>query len=98
MSIPTEPIGSIPRPARLLAAAAVCADYADPRLGPRYDAAVRDTIERLEATGSPVIGDGEQRQFHNFWDYSVHGLANTAAKIRLPVEGTALAARQPGRG
>lgn len=25
-----------------------------------YDAAVRDTIERFEATGSPVITDGEQ--------------------------------------
>jgi 5-methyltetrahydropteroyltriglutamate--homocysteine methyltransferase len=43
-----------------------------------YEAAVKDTIERLEATGSPVITDGEQRKFHNFWTYSVHGLPNTA--------------------
>jgi 5-methyltetrahydropteroyltriglutamate--homocysteine methyltransferase len=25
-----------------------------------------------------VITDGEQRKYHNFWTYSVHGLANTA--------------------
>jgi len=90
-------------PARLLAAAAACAAYADPRLEPLYDDAVRDTIERFEATGAPVTTDGEQRKFRNFWDYSVHGLTNTApdgfkippfAKIRSRVEGTALAARQ----
>ena len=45
---------------------------------PLYDEAIRDTIERFEATGSPVITDGEQRKYHNFWTYSVHGLANTA--------------------
>ena len=28
---------------------------------------------------SPVITDGEQRKYHNFWTYSVHGLPNTAA-------------------
>jgi 5-methyltetrahydropteroyltriglutamate--homocysteine methyltransferase len=39
---------------------------------------VRDTIERLEVTGSPVITDGEQRKYENFWTYSVHGLSNTA--------------------
>jgi 5-methyltetrahydropteroyltriglutamate--homocysteine methyltransferase len=43
-----------------------------------YEDAIRDTIERFEATGSPVITDGEQRKYHNFWTYSVHGLANTA--------------------
>ncbi|HEY8712463.1 MAG TPA: 5-methyltetrahydropteroyltriglutamate--homocysteine methyltransferase, partial [Thermoanaerobaculia bacterium] len=43
-----------------------------------YDAAIRDTIARFEATGSPVITDGEQRKYHNFWTYSVHGLPNTA--------------------
>jgi 5-methyltetrahydropteroyltriglutamate--homocysteine methyltransferase len=25
----------------------------------------------------PVITDGEQRKYHNFWTYCVHGLANT---------------------
>jgi 5-methyltetrahydropteroyltriglutamate--homocysteine methyltransferase len=77
MTIPTEPIGSIPRPLRLIAAVAG-GDGADPRLDPLYDEAVRDTIERFEATGSPVITDGEQRKYHNFWTYSVQGLPNTA--------------------
>jgi 5-methyltetrahydropteroyltriglutamate--homocysteine methyltransferase len=78
MAIPTEPIGSIPRPLHLLEAiAATDGDGADPRLEPLYEAAVRDTIERFEATGSPVITDGEQRKFHNFWTYCVEGLPNT---------------------
>jgi len=50
----------------------------DPNNDPLYEAAVKDTIERFEATGSPVITDGEQRKYHNFWTYSVHGLENTA--------------------
>ncbi|MDB6088180.1 MAG: 5-methyltetrahydropteroyltriglutamate--homocysteine methyltransferase [Gammaproteobacteria bacterium] len=49
----------------------------DPALDPLYDAAVRETIELFEATGSPVITDGEQRKYHNFWTYSVEGLPNT---------------------
>ena len=75
--IPTEPIGSLPRTAELLDALERT-DANDPELEPFYDAAVRDTIERFEATGSPVITDGEQRKYHNFWTYSVHGLPNTA--------------------
>ena len=77
MRIPTEPIGSIPRPLELIDALATH-DSADPALTPLYDAAIRDTIERFEATGSPVITDGEQRKYQNFWTYSVHGLPNTA--------------------
>src|SRR4029453_6805981 len=43
------------------------------------------TIAQLEATGSPVITDGEQRKYHNFWTYSVQGLANTAPDgFRIP--------------
>ena len=46
---------------------------------------MRDTIERFEATGSPVITDGEQRKYHNFWTYPVHGLRNTASDgFRIP--------------
>src|ERR1700675_2149368 len=77
MTIPTEPIGSIPRPLRLIEVI-VAGDGADPRLDPLYEEAIRDTIERFEATGSPVITDGEQRKYHNFWTYCVHGLPNTA--------------------
>jgi 5-methyltetrahydropteroyltriglutamate--homocysteine methyltransferase len=77
MTIPTEPIGSIPRPIPLIKAAAA-KGIVDPDTDPQYEAAVRDTIERFEATGSPVITDGEQRKYQNFWTYSVHGLSNTA--------------------
>jgi 5-methyltetrahydropteroyltriglutamate--homocysteine methyltransferase len=76
MSIPTEPIGSIPRPLELLEALSRKSSD-DPSLEPLYDDAVRDTVERFEATGSPVITDGEQRKYHNFWTYSVEGLPNT---------------------
>jgi 5-methyltetrahydropteroyltriglutamate--homocysteine methyltransferase len=76
--ISTEPIGSIPRPATLIAAVAALGDGTDPRLDALYDDAVRDTIQQFEATGSTVITDGEQRKYHNFWTYSVHGLPNTA--------------------
>jgi 5-methyltetrahydropteroyltriglutamate--homocysteine methyltransferase len=78
MTIPTEPIGSIPRPVQLIEAVAAAGDYADPSLDPLYDEAIRDTIEQFEATGSPVITDGEQRKYHNFFTYCVHGLPNTA--------------------
>jgi methionine synthase II (cobalamin-independent) len=77
VQIPTEPIGSIPRPVRLIEAHAKT-DGTDPALDPLYDDAIRDTIERFEATGSPVITDGEQRKYHNFWTYCVHGMPNTA--------------------
>src|SRR5688572_3159546 len=76
ITIPTEPIGSIPRPLELIEAVSK-SDADDPALDPLYDAAIRDTIERFEATGSPVITDGEQRKYQNFWTYSVHGLSNT---------------------
>jgi methionine synthase II (cobalamin-independent) len=75
--IPTEPIGSIPRPVWLIEAISE-KDGTDPALDPLYEKAIRDTIERFEATGSPVITDGEQRKYHNFWTYSVQGLPNTA--------------------
>src|ERR1700733_14147897 len=78
MKIPTEPIGSIPRPVELIAAIADSGDYSDPKLDSLYEHAIRDTIQAFEATGSPVITDGEQRKYHNFWTYSVHGLDNTA--------------------
>jgi 5-methyltetrahydropteroyltriglutamate--homocysteine methyltransferase len=77
ITIPTEPIGSIPRPLELIEAVAN-GNADDAALDPLYDAAIRDTIARFEATGSPVITDGEQRKYHNFWTYSVHGLPNTA--------------------
>jgi 5-methyltetrahydropteroyltriglutamate--homocysteine methyltransferase len=76
VTIPTEPIGSIPRPLALVEALATH-DCDDPAMDELYESAIRDTIERFEATGSPVITDGEQRKYHNFWTYSVDGLPNT---------------------
>src|SRR3989442_11539660 len=81
ISIPTEPIGSIPRPLALIERVAQGGREdanEDPDLAPLFEDAVRDTVERFEATGSPVVTDGEQRKYHNFATYCVHGLANTA--------------------
>jgi len=77
ITIPTEPIGSIPRPVDLIERVAK-GDSEDPNLDPLFEDAIRDTIERFEATGSPVVTDGEQRKYHNFATYCVHGLPNTA--------------------
>jgi 5-methyltetrahydropteroyltriglutamate--homocysteine methyltransferase len=77
MSIPTEPIGSIPRPTHLIEKIAEYGDHADKRLEPLYEEAIEDTIRQFEQTGSPVITDGEQRKYHNFWTYAVHGMPNT---------------------
>src|SRR5688572_242762 len=77
MTIPTEPVGSIPRPPVLIDAI-TAHGYASPALEPLFDDATRDTIREFEATGSPVICDGEQRKYHNFWTYAVEGLLNTA--------------------
>src|SRR3989454_4093072 len=81
ISIPTEPIGSIPRPLALIERVAQAGSgdaNEDPDLAPLFEDAVRDTIERLEATGSPVVTDGEQRKYSGFATYCVHGLLNTA--------------------
>src|SRR5271169_3698668 len=79
MRLPTEPIGSIPRPAELIAA------WGDLRSGhisaERFhqiaEFALRDTIRRFEDTGSPVITDGEQTK-PSFATYPLDGLANLA--------------------
>jgi 5-methyltetrahydropteroyltriglutamate--homocysteine methyltransferase len=85
--LPTEPIGSIPRPPALLDAIAEWGSD-DPRLEPLYEAAIRDTITEFEATGSPIVTDGEQRKYHNFWTYPVEGLPTTAPDgFRIPFAG-----------
>jgi methionine synthase II (cobalamin-independent) len=79
-TIPTEPIGSIPRPSELLEGIAEfdAGRITEARLDSLYEQAVRDTIEQFEATGSPVITDGEQRK-PSFATYPLHGLQNVAA-------------------
>ncbi len=78
--IPTEPIGSIPRPPELIAAiqAAEEGRLSLPDLEALCNDAVRATLIEFEATGSPVITDGEQPKYHNFANYCVHGLPNFA--------------------
>lgn len=44
---------------------------------PLYEQAIRDTIQRFEATGSPVITDGEQSK-PSFVSYPIHGLETIA--------------------
>jgi 5-methyltetrahydropteroyltriglutamate--homocysteine methyltransferase len=80
MAIPTEPIGSIPRPAELLTAMQAHApgQSADEQLQAAQEAALRDTIARLEETDSPVITDGEQTK-PSFATYPLAGLTNLAA-------------------
>ena len=64
MPIPTELVGSLPRPMRLQEA---YADYDEGKitfeqLQAEQDAAAEDSIRRLEATGEPIVTDGEQRE------------------------------------
>lgn len=85
MRIPTEPIGSIPRPPQLIEAVRA---FHERRLGKAqldelYDEALRDTIQRFEQTGSPVIADGEQTK-PSFLTYAIEGLEDLAP------EGTAI--------
>src|SRR3984885_15115558 len=88
MVLPTEPIGSIPRPLELIQAIGPDGDGTDPALEPLYEAALRDTITCFEATGSPVITDGEQRKFQNFWTYGVYGMRNASPDgFRIPFSG-----------
>lgn len=78
LHIPTEPIGSIPRPRSLIEEIRRAGDGSSPALEPFYERALRDTLHAFEETGSPVLSDGEQNKFHDFWTYSVHGLPNIA--------------------
>jgi 5-methyltetrahydropteroyltriglutamate--homocysteine methyltransferase len=79
MSLPTEPIGSIPRTTALLEAvrARSAGTLDQAALDRLSDDAVRETIAALEATGSPMITDGEQTK-PSFATYPVHGLSNLA--------------------
>ena len=80
MAIPTEPIGSIPRPPELIEAmgAYAAGQLSDDEFDRSADEALRDTILRFEATGSPVITDGEQTK-PSFATYPIHGLEGLAA-------------------
>jgi 5-methyltetrahydropteroyltriglutamate--homocysteine methyltransferase len=79
MQILTEPIGSIPRPASLIEAISShqAGTSSAAALEDAYAEALRDTIQRFEQTGSPVISDGEQTK-SSFATYPLSGLTNLA--------------------
>jgi len=79
MPIPTEPVGSIPRPPELVSAMQQFAAgrLSREQLARLQDAATLDTIRRFEATESPVISDGEQAK-PSFATYPIHGLTSLA--------------------
>src|SRR5258705_2163497 len=77
MTIPTEPIGSIPRPQKVITA---FEQYERGSLSREEfesicNEAVPETIEKFEATRSPVITDGEQTK-PSFATYPIHRLSN----------------------
>jgi 5-methyltetrahydropteroyltriglutamate--homocysteine methyltransferase len=75
----TEPIGSIPRPLSLIKAMQAFQSGAinQAALDAEFAAALKDTIARLEQTGSPVISDGEQTK-PSFATYPLSGIAHLA--------------------
>jgi 5-methyltetrahydropteroyltriglutamate--homocysteine methyltransferase len=79
MAIPTEPVGSIPRPAALIET--IIAFHNKKTTTEALEAAnaeaLRDTIQRFEQTGSPIITDGEQTK-PSFVTYPLSGLTNLA--------------------
>jgi 5-methyltetrahydropteroyltriglutamate--homocysteine methyltransferase len=80
MAIPTEQIGSIPRPPQLIQAIASfqAGKIARDVLDNAYSNALRDTIDYLEQTGSPILTDGEQTK-SSFATYPLTGLQNLAS-------------------
>lgn len=85
MTILTEPIGSIPRPVELVEGlkAFSAGDIGAGELNVLFDRALRDTIKRFEATGSPVISDGEQTK-PSFATYPINGLALDPGGVVIP--------------
>ncbi|MGI8695501.1 MAG: 5-methyltetrahydropteroyltriglutamate--homocysteine methyltransferase [Mycobacteriales bacterium] len=89
MAIPTEPVGSLPRPMKLQETIAAYdkGEASKEDLEREQDAACKDSIERMEATGSPIVSDGEQRAS----SFATYPLADTLA-------GTGLADHLAGDG
>ncbi len=89
MPIPTEPVGSLPRPMKLQEAIAAYDEgkITQAQLQAEQDVACRDSIERMEATGSPIVSDGEQCA-SSFATYPVTDtLAGTGLADKLVADG-----------
>jgi methionine synthase II (cobalamin-independent) len=89
MSIPTELVGSLPRPMKLQDAYEA---YDQGRISWRdlqveQDAAAEDSIHRLEEVGEPIVTDGEQRES----SFATYPITDTLA-------GTGLAENLAGDG
>jgi methionine synthase II (cobalamin-independent) len=89
MPIPTELVGSLPRPLKLQEAYEALDQgqitFAD--LQKEQDAAAEDSIRRLEATGETYVTDGEQRE-SSFATYSITDtLAGTGLADNLAGDG-----------
>jgi methionine synthase II (cobalamin-independent) len=87
--IPTEPVGSLPRPTWLQQAYAQydAGEITREQLEAEQDKAVEETLERYEATPAPIISDGEQR-----WSsFATYAITDTLA-------GTGLADNLAGTG
>ena len=79
--IPTEPVGSLPRPEKLQSAFAAydAGTITKDQLEAEQDEAVHDSISRMEAAGSPIVSDGEQR-----WSsFATYPLTDTLAGTGL---------------
>ena len=79
--IPTEPVGSLPRPATLQSAYAAYdqGEISKEQLEGQQEEAVKDSIQRQEATGTPIVSDGEQR-----WSsFATYPIADTLAGTGL---------------
>jgi methionine synthase II (cobalamin-independent) len=89
MPIPTELVGSLPRPMKLQQAYQAYDDgtITWEQLQAEQDAAAEDSIKRLEATGEPVVTDGEQRE-SSFATYPITDtLAGTGLADNLAGDG-----------
>src|SRR6202050_5511237 len=87
--IPTEPVGSLPRPSWLQRAYGQydAGEITREQLEAEQDKAGNDSIEHLEKTGAPIISDGEQR-WSSFATYAITDtLAGTGLADHLAGDG-----------
>ncbi len=98
--IPTEPVGSLPRSTKLQKAYAAydAGEITLEQLEPLQDEAAKESIERMEATGAPIVSDGEQR-WSSFATYPITDtLAGTGLAENLGPGGQFFAIFADGHG
>ncbi len=83
MGIPTEGVGSVPRPDYLLKA---MSEGDEAAFAEAADRAVAETLTEMEATGSPIITDGEQSK-PSFATYPLAGIEDLSPDgVVIPFE------------